>query len=130
MKRPRQNLKKLLRNLSSYNINPEHYVVYGSAPLAVTGYIDDVNDLDVVVLPAAWPFGGQGRFDDGEIEFFMDWKNGDGTTDSAEDLIKFHRMKEPYEGHYFVKPKKVLDYKRNMMRKKDEDVWGRLYGEE
>jgi hypothetical protein len=126
MKKQRENLNRLLDKLGSYNINPNHYVVYGSAPLVVSGYIDDVNDLDVVVLPEYWPFGVMGSYDDGEIEFFMDWQNGDGTTDTAEDLIRFHRMKEPYQGHYFVQPKKVLEYKRNLMRKKDEDIWKRF----
>jgi hypothetical protein len=127
MKKPRENLKRLLMKLKTYNLNPEDYIVYGSAPLAVAGYIDDVNDLDVVILPKAWPFGNRGKYDDGEIEFFMDWKNGDGTMSNAEDLILFDRMSEPYEGHYFVKPIKVLEYKKNMMRSKDEGVWKRLY---
>lgn len=126
MKKQRENLNRLLDKLGSYNMDPNHYVVYGSAPLVVSGYIDDVNDLDVVVLPEYWPFGVMGSYDDGEIEFFMDWQNGDGTNDTAEDLIRFHRMKEPYQGHYFVQPKKVLEYKRNLMRKKDEDIWKRF----
>ena len=127
MGKPRENLNRLLSILSKYNVNPREYVVYGSAPLAVSGYIDDVNDLDVVILPEAWPFGPGGSFNDGDIEFFMEWKNGDGSTDSAEKLIKFHTMNEPYEGHYFVKPEKVLEYKRNMMRDKDEPVWKKYY---
>jgi len=127
MGKPRENLNRLLNQLSKYNLNPHEYVVYGSSPLAVSGYIDDVNDLDVVILPEAWPFGPGGNFNDGDIEFFMEWKNGDGSTDSAEKLIKFHTMNKPYEGHYFVKPEKVLEYKRNMMRDKDEFVWKKLY---
>ena len=127
MKRPRQNLKRLLDKLSKYNLNPEDYIVYGSSPLVVAGYIDDVSDLDVVVLPKSWPFGNEGKYDDGEIEFFMEWQNGDGTISNAEDLIRFNRMKDPYEGHYFVKPKKVLEYKRNLMRKKDENIWSKFY---
>lgn len=127
MKKPRENLKRLLDKLKTYNLNPEDYVVYGSAPLAVAGYIDDVSDLDVVILPKAWPFGDTGKYDDGEIEFLMEWQNGDGTMTSANDLIKFNRMIEPYEGHYFVTPIKVLEYKKNLMRSKDEGVWKRLY---
>ena len=95
--------------------------------MAVAGYINDVNDLDVVVLPKAWPFKREGKYDDGEIEFFMEWKNGDGSIESAESLIKFHRMNKPYQGHYFVKPEKVLKYKRNLMRGKDEPVWKKYY---
>jgi hypothetical protein len=127
MKKPKQNLNRLLEKLKNYNLNPRDYVVYGSAPLVVSGYIDDVNDLDVVILPEAWPFGSVGKFDDGEIEFFMDWKTGDGRMDSAKELINLYRMDKPYEGHYFVKPEKVIEYKRNMMRKKDEPDWKRFY---
>jgi len=123
MDRPRQNLNRLLKKLKTYNLNPNDYVVYGSAPLAVAGYIDDVNDLDVVIKP----FGWLGHYDDGEIEFFMEWKPGDGTMQSADDLIRFHRMKHPYEGHYFVDIKKVIEYKRNLMRPKDESNWKTLY---
>lgn len=127
MSKPRENFNKLLKKLSLYNLNPEDYVIYGSSPLVVNGYIDDVNDLDVVIRPESWPFGKQAHYDDGEIEFFMEWWNGDGTMDSAENLIKFHRMKDKYEGHYFVDPKKVLEYKRNMMRDKDSYVWKKFY---
>ena len=34
-------------------------------------------------------------------------------------------MNEPYEGHYFVDPIKVLEYKRNLGRDKDKDIWSR-----
>jgi len=127
MDSPRQNLNRLLKKLKTYNLNPNDYVVYGSAPLAVAGYIDDVNDLDVVIRPESWPFGRVGHYDDGEIEFFMEWKPGDGTMQSADDLINFHTMRQPYEGHYFVEPKKVIEYKRNLMRAKDEPYWKRFY---
>jgi len=127
MDAPRQNLNRLLKKLKTYNLNPNDYVVYGSAPLAVAGYIDDVNDLDVVIKPESWPFGRVGHYDDGEIEFFMEWKPGDGTMQSANDLIIFHTMRQPYEGHYFVEPKKVIEYKRNLMRSKDESYWKKFY---
>lgn len=125
MMKRRENLNRLLKKLSDYGLNPQDYVVYGSAPMAVAGYIDDVNDLDVVVRPEAWPFKREGRYNDGEIEFFIEWNNGDGTMTPAEELIRFYRMNEPYEGHYFVDPIKVLEYKRNLGRDKDKDIWSR-----
>lgn len=127
MKKPKENLHTLLKRLSLYNLNPNDYVVYGSAPLVVSGYLDDVNDLDVVILPESWPFGKSGYYDDGQIEFFMEWKPGDGSMQPAKDLINNHRMDFPYEGHYFVKPEKVIEYKRNLMRPKDELTWKRYY---
>lgn len=125
MKKRKENLNRLLRKLSTYGLNPQDYVVYGSAPMVVAGYIDDVNDLDVVIKPEAWPFKREGRYDDGEIEFFVEWNNGDGTMTPAEELIKYYRMNEPYEGHYFVDPIKVLEYKINLGRDKDKDIWSR-----
>ena len=125
MMKRKENLNRLLKKLSTYGLNPQDYVVYGSAPMVVAGYVDDVNDLDVVIRPEAWPFKREGRYDDGEIEFFVEWNNGDGTMTPAEDLIRYYRMNEPYEGHYFVDPIKVLEYKRNLGRDKDKDIWSR-----
>ena len=84
MMKRKENLNRLLKKLSTYGLNPNDYVVYGSAPMVVAGYVYDVNDLDVVIRPEAWPFKREGRYDDGEIEFFVEWNNGDGTMTPAE----------------------------------------------
>ncbi len=48
-------LDKLLDILSQYNLPKGKYAIFGSAPLLVSGMIDNINDLDVIVKPKYWP---------------------------------------------------------------------------
>ena len=91
------------------------YAVFGSAPLVVTGMINDVNDLDVIIRPRSWEFGNDGEYRTEDIEFFNKWPGFD-----VDDLIDNHTFE--YKGVLFVYPEKVIEYKRKMNRLKDQDL--------
>ena len=63
----------LLELLKTYNLKDGEYAVFGSAPLVVTGMINDVNDLDVIIRPRSWEFGNEGSYRTDDIEFFDNW---------------------------------------------------------
>ena len=108
-------LNFLLELLKTYNLEDGEYAVFGSAPLVVTGMINDVNDLDVIIRPRSWDFGDDGEYRTEDIEFFNNWPGFD-----VDDLIDNHTFE--YKGVLFVYPEKVLEYKRKMDRLKDQDL--------
>jgi hypothetical protein len=105
----------LLELLKTYDLNNGEYAVFGSAPLVVTGMIKDVNDLDVIIKPSSWNFETEGEYRTEDIEFFDNWPGFD-----VDDLIDNHTFE--YKGVLFVYPEKVIEYKRNMNRLKDQDL--------
>ena len=109
-------LNFLLNLLSDYDLPEGDYAIFGSAPLMITGDIKSLNDLDVIIRPSAWPFHTEGEYRTEYIEFFDSWPGFD-----VDDLIDNHTFM--YKGVLFVEPKKVFEYKRNMARDKDKDVW-------
>lgn len=109
-------LNVLLELLESYDLPKNSYAVFGSAPLVVVGMLNDVNDLDVIIRPSEWPFETKGEYLTEDIEFFDNWPNED-----INNLINNHSFE--YDGFLFIEPKKVLEYKKNMGRDKDRDIW-------
>jgi hypothetical protein len=109
-------LDTLLELLKEYELPYGGYAVFGSAPLVVVGMVNDVNDLDVIIRPSMWPFQDKEKYLTGDIEFFDNWPGYD-----IDDLIDNHSFE--YNGVLFINPNKVIDYKRNMGRDKDRDIW-------
>ena len=105
----------LLELLKTYNLKDGEYAVFGSAPLVITGMINDVNDLDVIIRPRSWNFETEGEYRTEDIEFFNNWPGLD-----VDDLIDNHTFE--YKGVLFVYPEKVIEYKRKMNRLKDQDL--------
>ena len=106
----------LLELLKTYNLEDGEYAVFGSAPLVITGMINDVNDLDVIIRPRSWNFETEGEYRTEDIEFFDNWPDFD-----VDDLIDNHTFE--YRGVLFVYPEKVIEYKRKMNRLKDKDIY-------
>jgi hypothetical protein len=106
----------LLELLKTYNLENGEYAVFGSAPLVITGMINDVNDLDVIIKPRSWNFETEGEYRTDDIEFFDNWPGFD-----VDDLIDNHTFE--YRGVLFVYPEKVIEYKRKMNRLKDKDIY-------
>ena len=108
--------------LSKYNLPKNKYAIFGSAPLLVKGMINDINDLDVIVKPKYWPFGEKDSHRTEEIEFFKSWPGF-----NVNDLINNHSFN--YKGFKFINPDKVLDYKKELKRDKDKDIWNLTEGQ-
>ena len=106
----------LLELLKSYNLPDGEYAVFGSAPLAITGIINDVNDFDVIIKPRSWDFESDNDYRTEDIEFFDNWPDFD-----VDDLIDNHTFE--FRGVLFVYPEKVIEYKRKMNRPKDQDFF-------
>lgn len=104
--------------LSEYDLPKGDFAIFGSAPLVIVGMIKSINDLDVIIRPSAWPFGEEGEFKTEYIEFFNWWPGFD-----VDDLIDNHTF--VYKDLLFVNPKKVIEYKRQLARDKDRDVWSK-----
>ena len=115
-------LDKLLDILSQYNLPKGKYAIFGSAPLLVSGMIDNINDLDVIVKPKYWPFGEKDSHRTEEIEFFKSWPGF-----NINDLINNHTFN--YKGFKFINPDKVLEYKKELKRDKDKDIWDLTEGQ-
>lgn len=108
--------KKLLEILKTLDLPENEFAVFGSAPLVITGIVNDVNDFDIIINPSYWPFGNKPEVRFKNFEFFKEWPNED-----VEDLIKNQSFM--YDGIKFIYPKKVIEYKRNMQRDKDKELW-------
>ena len=106
----------LLELLKSYNLPDGEYAVFGSAPLAITGIINDVNDFDVIIKPRSWDFESDNEYRTEDIEFFDNWPDFD-----VDDLIDNHTFE--FRGVLFVYPEKVIEYKRKMNRPQDQDFF-------
>lgn len=110
---------RLKKIVSDYELDPNYFIVYGSAPLVVHNILDDANDLDVVICENHWPFSDKKKHSEGGIEFFDMWLPNV-LNESPEYLIKNHSF--TYEGIKFVNPNKVLSYKKKLNRKKDYEI--------
>ena len=108
--------------LSKYNLPKNKYAIFGSTPLLVKGMINDINDLDVIVKPKYWPFGEKDSHRTEEIEFFKSWPGF-----NVNDLINNHSFN--YKGFKFINPDKVLEYKKELKRDKDKDIWDLTEGQ-
>ena len=106
----------LLELLKSYNLPDGEYAVFGSAPLAITGMINDVSDFDVIIKPRSWNFESDNEYRTKDIEFFDNWPGFD-----VDDLIDNHTFE--HNGFLFVNPNQVIKYKRKLKREKDKNVW-------
>jgi hypothetical protein len=104
----------LLKLLKSYNLPDGEYAVFGSAPLVITGMVNDVNDFDVIIKPRSWVFESDNEYRTEDIEFFDNWPGFD-----IDDLIDNHTFE--FGGVLFIYPEKVIEYKRKMNRPKDQD---------
>jgi hypothetical protein len=107
--------QELLDILKDLDLPSNNYAVFGSAPLVITGMIEDVNDFDIIIKPDYWPFGNKSEVRTGDFEFFQEWPNED-----VDDLIDNNSFM--YQGVRFIFPIKVIEYKRGMRRKKDLDL--------
>jgi hypothetical protein len=107
---------KLLTILKELDLPDGKFAVYGSAPLVITGVLNDVNDFDVIISPSIWGDGENMEYRVGDFEFFNNWPDED-----IDDLIDNHSFL--YEGVLFVNPKKVIEYKKRLGREKDSDIW-------
>jgi hypothetical protein len=117
----------LLEKLRRLRLDPDHFVIFGSAPLLVHGLRTDVHDLDVLARGSAWErveaSGKQtfGRvtgdplhgFYGGRIQFSQHWISGDYDTDA---LIE---GAEVVDGLRFARLEEVLSYKVKLGRRKD-----------
>ncbi|WP_433266115.1 hypothetical protein ACQPZF_39950 [Actinosynnema sp. CS-041913] len=112
-------------------LDPAHFVVFGSAPLFVHGLRADVPDLDVLARGSAWeevvrsgtPAVGEHtgdivwQFCGGRIQFSERWISDDFDTDT---LIA---EADVFRGLRFARLSEVLRYKEEMHRPKDhEDI--------
>ncbi|SNY15190.1 hypothetical protein [Paractinoplanes atraurantiacus] len=116
-----------LTRLLKLELNPDHFVVFGSAPLLMHGLRDEVSDLDVVARGAAWErastlaeslvtssLGGMmASFDNGAIQVSTGWISPGWRPD---DLID---GAEIIAGIRFARLDQVLEYKRQLRREKD-----------
>jgi hypothetical protein len=112
----------LFELLKSYNLPNGEYAVFGSAPLAITGMVNDVSDFDVIIKPRSWDFESDNEYRTEDIEFFDNWPGFD-----VDDLIDNYTFE--FRGVLFVNPEKVIEYKRKMNRPKDQDFLKNLQSE-
>lgn len=117
----------LIRRLAALGLEPEDFVIFGSAPLFVHGYSAVLRDLDIVARGTAWaqargtglPTVGTITGDDavqfwGErITVFQDWISPFWNTD---DLIS---RADIIGGFRFAPLADVLAYKFMLRRRKD-----------
>lgn len=118
---------RLVGVLRQMNLNPDNFVVFGSAPLLVHGIRASINDLDIVArgevwqyvsmigVPATGSYSGDRtwRFLDGDIQFSERWITSDWDTDALIDNA------EIIDGIRFATLVDVLHYKEILRRPKD-----------
>lgn len=103
---------------------PGSYAVFGSGPLAAHGLIDEVGDLDIIVVDAAWGrvkhlgtiemHGDDPVVDLGNgLTFGRSWAYGDF------DIERLIQDAETIDGLPFVRLETVLEFKRIAARPKD-----------
>ncbi|MBE1464895.1 hypothetical protein [Kibdelosporangium phytohabitans] len=129
---------ELLVELRRMGLDPDHFVVFGSAPLLVHGLRETVSDLDVVARDWVWDYvsehGEQGEgtrskdriwlFHGGRIQFSRNWIRFDEDEEhsaklewNTDDLID---SAEPVGGLRFARVEDVLAYKQRLLRPKDQ----------
>lgn len=117
-KKTSESFGSLFDELSGYNLDPDDFAVFGSAPLYVSGKIDKINDLDIIIRPDKWHlyFDTEGEFRTKNIEFFNNWPGFD-----IDDLIDNNTF--IVDGIKFINTEKVIEYKSKMKRDKDSYLW-------
>jgi hypothetical protein len=123
----RRELDRLLVALRDLELPAGDYAVFGSAPLAMAGIIDDVGDLDVLCRGAAWeavsqlapamelPEHGVSVVSllDGALTFGTTWAIGDIDPDAVIDGAV------SVDGLSVARVEDVIAYKSASMRPKD-----------
>jgi hypothetical protein len=121
-------LIRLLRNL---DLDPDHFVIFGSAPLLAHGLRTNVSDLDVVARgdvlkqvategnPAVATYSGDQvwQYYDGKIQFSEQWIRFGQVEWNTDTLID---NATTIGGLRFAHLEDVLAYKRELRRPKDE----------
>lgn len=109
------------------DLNPDNFVVFGSAPLSIHGLRPQIGDLDVVARGDVWehvsligtPIKGEYSGDlgwqvgDGHIQFFERWIDDRWDTDTLIDEADI------FDGVRFAPLVAVLRYKEQLQRPKD-----------
>ncbi len=110
-------------------LDPDHFVIFGSAPLLAHGLRSEVHDLDVVARGEVWhqvsARGAPARgtisgdpvrlFAGGKPQFSANWISRDWDTDTLIDNA------EIIAGLRFASLRDVLRYKQTLRRPKDAD---------
>jgi hypothetical protein len=117
----------LIHHLIALDLDCDHFVIFGSAPLLAHGLRRSIRDLDVVARGAAWRRASElgvptvetitgdpaMNLCDGRIQVFQEWISKEWSTD---DLID---RAEIIQGLRFAPLADVLAYKRKLKRPKD-----------
>jgi hypothetical protein len=118
---------RLLQRVRQMGLDPQHFVIFGSAPLFAHGLRADIQDLDVLARGSAWAqvvssgspaFGtytgdSVRQFHGGRIQFSERWISDAFDTDiliAEADVV---------DGVRFAKLSEVLRYKERLNRHKD-----------
>lgn len=118
---------RLIRELRNMGLDPDHFVIFGSAPLLAHGLRTRVSDLDVVARGAVWErVSADGtpalatrssdrvwQFCQGRLQFSEHWITQDWDTDALIDNA------EIIAGLRFAPLMEVLRYKEELKRPKD-----------
>lgn len=119
---------RLVQKLRGMDVNPNDFVIFGSAPLLAHGLRTTVSDLDVVAradvlrrvsstgTPARGTYSGDRvwQFNGGTLQFSERWITSRWDTDALIDNA------EIIDGLRFVPLADVLRYKEELQRPKDE----------
>lgn len=117
-----------IRQLRAMDLDPDHFVIFGSAPMLVHGLRSRVSDLDVVARGAVWqqvsasgmPAHGTlsgdraWQFCCGQLQFFDRWITREWDTDTLIDNA------DVIDGLRYAPLAEVLRYKQELRRPKDE----------
>ncbi|GLZ40678.1 hypothetical protein [Actinokineospora sp. NBRC 105648] len=118
---------ELIRRLRELDLDPDEFVIFGSAPLFAHGLRADIRDLDIVATGRTWErvvaigeaavgaISGDPvtQFYGGRIQFSQRWIP---PADTAEELI---RRAEVIDGLRYADLRDVLAYKLDLRRPKD-----------
>lgn len=125
--RPPILFNQLFHEIRGLDLDPDHFVIFGSAPLAIHGLRTRISDLDVVARGDVWrrvsiigtPIKGEYSGDlgwqlgNGHIEFFDRWITDDWDTDALIDGADI------FGGIRFASLTEVLRYKEQLKRPDD-----------
>jgi hypothetical protein len=118
---------QLIRQLAAFELNRDHFVIFGSGPLLAHGLRTDIGDLDIVARGPAWdrarrlgapnksPLQGTEMVHlcRGSIEVSAEWISSEWDTNQLIDDCDI------FDEFRFAKLEYVLAYKRALQRPKD-----------
>lgn len=124
----------LIRWLHRSGLDPDHFVVFGSAPLLAHGLRSEVRDLDVLARGEVWRKVSEAgelakgtitgdevrQFCDGRIHFTERWISPEWDTDKLIDEADI------FDGLRFARLSEVRRYKDDLARAKDSTDRRRL----